>query len=497
MKYKALGAVACVGVLLIGMLNWQRFWNAEKEQRYHQHLETPAKELCTISHDSGKLCTHLPLLCIDTGAQPIPGAGILDENGGYNGFTAASDGSDRITARLDMMDAAAQYNHPTDPPTLTSPMVIHVRGNSSRWFDKPGYRIELVDENGNNNPQSLLGMDAHHEWALHGPYLDKTLLRNYIWYNLAGEIMDYAPNVRFCELMLNGEYRGVYVLTELIGAGKDGARLDLSADVKDNTYTGYLLRLDRYDDSREDWLRSLTTYTYRNDPELKLEIEFPGAEKRTPALCSAIKQDFSRFEKALYSYDYDHKQYGYTRYADVDSFVDYFILNEITVNYDAGAYSTYIYKDTGGKLKMCVWDFNNACDNYQELSVMQVPHFELQNRLWFGMLMKDEGFVERILSRYRELRKTYLSEEALNRYIDDVIEYLGPAIERNFSRWGYSFEDDTLLTPAQRNLHSYEEAVGQLKGFLKMRGDWMDDNIDTLRQYCAESRVKKYNEVTD
>lgn len=495
MKFKTVGIVACAVALLVGLINWEMLFKADDEKRYHQHIEAPKKESCTV-HKNGELCTHLPLINIDTDGIEIPGAGII-ENDKHVGFTTAPDGSDRITAHMNVMDDEKKNNHLADTPAVSSDIVIHARGNSSRYFDKLGYRIELIDKNGNNNPKSLMGMDAHHEWALHGPFLDKTLMRNYMWYNIAGEIMGYAPNVRFCEVVINGEYRGLYLLTEFISAGKDGSRLDLSLDAKDNTYTGYLLRLDRYDDSEYDWLRSLTTYTLRNDADLKLEVEFPGAKKLTPELKKSIKDDFSKFEKSLYSYDYDSKKYGYTKYIDVDSFVDYFLLNEFTVNYDAGSYSTYIYKDISGKFKMCIWDFNNSCDNYQEQSMMSVQHFEVHNKLWYGMLIKDEDFVKRILSRYRELRKTYLSEEYLNNYIDDVIEYLGPAIKRNFDKWGYTFDSESLLIPAERNIHSYDEAIAQLKGFIKSRGEWMDDNIESLMQYCAESKVKKYNEVTD
>ena len=497
MKFKTVGIIACVVVLLVGILDWQTLFGADEKKRYHQHMEAPEKESCTAAHTDGELCTHLPLISIETGGVQIPGGGIKDENGRHIGFVTAPDGSDRITAHMDVMDNEQKYNHPSDTPAVSSNIVIHARGNSSRFFDKLGYRIKLVDEDGNNNPQSLMGMDAHHEWALHGPYLDKTLMRNYMWYNISGEIMGYAPNVRFCELVINGEYQGVYVLTEMIGAGEDGARLDLSVDVKDNTYTGYLLRLDRYDNNLDDWMRSLTTYTLRNDMELKLEVEFPGEKKLTSELKKSIKEDFSAFEKALYSYDYDNKKYGYTNFIDVDSFAEYLLIHEFVVNYDAGSLSTYIYKDTSGKFKMCVWDFNNACDNYQEQSMMTVQHFQLQHKLWFGMLMKDEDFIERIISRYRELRKTYLSEEYLNDYIDDVIEYLGPAIDRNFEKWGYSFDDTTLLEPEERYIHSYDEAVTQLKWFFKKRGNWMDENIESLRQYSAESKIKKYNEVTD
>lgn len=497
MKYKGIGVLACAAILLVGALNWELLLGGAEEERIHQHLSAPVKQECTKSHASGELCTHLPLLCIDTGGQEIPGKGITDENGKQLGYTTTPDGSDRITASLRVMDSETDYNHASDEPTVQSAIVLHARGNSSRYFEKSGYRIKLVDRDGNSNPQSLLGMDAHHDWVLHGPYLDKTLLRNYMLYNLSGEVMDYAPNVRFCEVEINGEYEGVYVLTEVITAGKDGARLSMSVNAKDNTYTGYLLKLDRESKTEADHVNNLTAYTFRLDRDLKLEVEYPGPEKLNDTLKETITTDFSRFEKALYSYDFNNKTYGYQNDIDVDSFAAYFLINELAVNYDAGSYSTYIYKDTSGKYKMCVWDFNNACDNYQEKSLMTVQHFELQNKLWFVMLMKDEDFVQCVIDKYKALRGNVFSDAYLEEYIDGVIAYLGPAIERNNARWAASFRDDTLLTPADRNLHSYEEAVTQLKSFFSGRTAWLDDNIETLRQYCASSKIKKYTEVTD
>ena len=108
------------------------------------------------------------------------------------------------------------------------------------------------------------------------------------------------------------------------------------------------------------------------------------------------------------------------------------------------------------------------------------------------MLMKDESFNERIISRYRELRETYLSEEYLYQYMDDVEAYLGDAVERNFAVWGDSF-NEKLLYPVERNLHSHEEAVQQMKDFIHERGEWMDENIEVLRQYSHESKNKKFN----
>ena len=488
MNAKAAGLAACLAIIVISIA--APLLATDKEVRIHQHRSAPIKEETT--RGDGVFATHLPLVEIDTEGAEIPGKVRLAEDGRRLGYSTAADGSDTIFGSMDIVDQETSYNHVGDTPTLSTKIEIRARGNSSRRFDKSSYYIRLLKEDDTNNPQPVMGMDAHHEWALHGPYLDKTLIRNYMWYNISGEIMDYAPNVRFCEVMLNGDYQGVYVMTELITAGKDGARLSLTADKKRNSFTGYLLRLDR---GSSNPLKNLDHFTrYTKLAVTDMNIVYPGSQNLTEAMARGIRDDISQFEKALYSYDFDDKKYGYQAYIDVDSFVNYFLINEITGNYDAGIYSTYIYKDIDGKYRMCVWDFNNCCDNYQEQQI-ETWDFRMQSVLWYYMLMKDEDFTQRIIDRYRELRKTVFSNEYLDRYTDETIAYLGDAVGRNFEKWGYSFgEKYDLLMPRERNLRSYGEAVSQLKAFYKRRLAWMDENIETLRQYSAESKNKKYND---
>ena len=114
------------------------------------------------------------------------------------------------------------------------------------------------------------------------------------------------------------------------------------------------------------------------------------------------------------------------------------------------------------------------------------------------MLCKDEGFTGKLISRYRELRQGVLSTQHVEETIDAAVDYLGPAIERNYRRWGELFEPEQLdadnrLEPLERNPRSYEDALGQLKGWIAERGEWLDTYIDNLRQYSHESMVKKFN----
>lgn len=497
MKHKIWGLVALIlSVALVFGLSYV-ILPKEKTTRYIQHLEQPSytpcescegNELCTDS----SLCTHLPIIKIDTDGVVIPGVPYRDHETGKTAYTMAADGTDSILAKAEVIDGEGNH-HPSDEATLVSDIRIRIRGNSSRHFDKKPYLIKLILSDGSNNDREMMGMAAHHEWALHGPYLDKTLIRNYMWYNIAGQVMDYAPNVRFCELILNGEYQGVYLMTETITAGKEGARLTMSTTEKRSTFSGYILLHDRGSSSTLKNIEPFSIYSMRTDK--MINVVYPGLSNLDEALAREIQLDFSAFEKAIYSYDFDDEE-GYKGNIDVQSFVDYFILNEVSLNRDAGLYSTYMYKDTDRKFKMCVWDFNNALDNYEEVANAPTSGFAMFGTLWFTRIIQDEDFTDAIVKRYRELREGVLSDEYLNDFIDETIEWLGPAVDRNFEKWGYSFEKSAdRLKPHYRNPRSYEEAVRKMRKCLNERLIWMDSNIESLRQYSAASKTHESHEA--
>ena len=491
MRYKIIG-IAMTALMLFCSFAATAADQDNSENRVHQHL-TGRQPDAGCSCDGSELCTHLPLVIIDTGGAAIPGVPLDESYDGEATFTTTADGSTMLPVHISILDDESRNHHPSDTPDLESAGLIRVRGNSSRYFDKLGYLLRFTEEDGSYADHEVMGMAPHYEWALHGPYLDKSLMRNYMWYNIGGEIMDYAPNVRFCEVIINGEYRGLYVMTETITNGVD-SRVDISEPIDQTNKTGYVLRMDRGSINELKNIYNFTYYTYRIGDlhNLKLNIEYPRAGDLTPELADAIEQELSDFEKALYSFDYDTNNYGYKNWSDVDSFVDYFIINEFTTNYDAGSLSTYLYKDIGGKYRMCVWDFNSACDNYSHPTTLP-HHFELQQTVWYFMLAKDEDFIERIIDRYHDLRETWLSDEYISDYIDQTVAFLGDAVERNFEGWGYSFEEYRPLDPDSRNPDSYAQAVSQLKDFCLERGHWMDRHIDILQQYSHPSKNKKFN----
>ena len=469
-------------LLLLAALLLSRHIDPEK-QRYQQHLSYNTQvEDTSLSIDEDTFSSHLPVVSIETGGVVIPGR---PEQGQHikdieNSF---------IQADMRIFDREGELNNLSSQPVLESKINSRVRGNSSRTFDKVGYLFKFTDDAGMERKLEVMGMEKDSTWVLHGPYLDKTLMRNYMWYNLAGQIMEWAPDVRYCEVFLDHEYQGLYVMAEQISMGE--GRIEMTKYDGKSNISSYIVCADRESVNDVQYLDNFTSYALRING--KLEVKYPGASRITPELTEYISRDFSRFEKALYSFDYDTARYGYQNYIDVDSFVDYFIINEVTQNTDAGLYSTYFYKDVSGKLKMCVWDFNNCCDNYIEDQTPMAGFF-MQNRPWYFVLCKDEAFMEKVITRYHQLRKGILSEEAVESYIAGVQSYLGPAIERNFEKWGYSFlPEKDLLYEDERKIGSYEAAVEQYETRLVRRMRWMDEHIEDLRSYSHESINKKFN----
>ena len=491
MKYKLIGIFGIFVILLAAAAAPVLEADVKESPRIHQHLTARRDTGCDCG--GTELCSHLPLVIIDTEGRTIPGRPTGNRDFFDQAiYSAAEDGGPTINAAVRVIDHPDRNNHPSDEPAFTTRSELRVRGNSSRAFPKTPYQMNFVDGAGLNRDISVMGMPAHHEWALHGPILDKSLVRNYMWYNISGEIMEYAPNCRFCELILDGSYEGLYLMTETVTNG-DGCRLNLSRSTKNAKTYGYLLRVDRPTEADLGTPQDIYTYSERSDQILHdMAVRYPGRATLTPEMAESIELDYSAFEKALFSYDHDTQQYGYWNWIDVDNFIDYFLIAEFTKNIDMGKYSTYLYKEVGQKYRLCVWDFNNACDNYQD-NATEPDSFLLVKRAWFFMLLKNEEFVERVLNRYADLRRGVLSEEYLLNYIDEALDWLGPAVERNNWRWADAIEHWNGLTPEERNLHSHREAVAQLKDWIVERGDWLDYCIHALRQYAHPSRNKKFN----
>jgi len=500
-------------------------------QRHHQHLERPSEaDLGDCLHCVGDMfCTHLPLVVIDTFGAEIPGRPLNYVLGRFGSFgeylVTTPEGETETKVSVSVIDNSNDWNHIDDPPSHASLAMMRIRGNSSRFFDKPNYRIQLIHPNGENNHMPLLGMNPHFEWALHGPFLDKTLMRNYMWMNIGAEVMGpghFVPEVRFFELILNGEYQGVYVLMETISVSPH--RVALNRYRGGMPATSYLVRFDSRTHTPERIANTFVTYTYRLEGLNSMEIMYPSRSQQSDRVRSYVARSISNIDLLLYSTEIIHDPRAYERYIDVNSFVNFYLINEFIANNDLWTGSTYFHKDVRGQIIAGpLWDFNNVMDNFF-LSV-PVDGFLLADRGWFDRLMMCEGFTDRVIRRWHELRRGTLAEDRLIRYMEETEAWLGSAIDRNFEVWGYSFDPLQVNAMSRRgpthdqvtarvpvydgmslaayeaaryqtrrdmiremNPSSFEEAQDWARDFMVERGRWMDDYIETLRQFSHPSR---------
>ena len=368
-----------------------------------------------------------------------------------------------------------------DTPNREYVMTIKHRGASSySQFDKKQYRIKFYEEEGSEKDMGVpfLGMGKHSEWVLNGPFLDKTLMRNRMVYEVGKMLFEWAPDSRYVEVFVDGKYQGVYLAVEPVTNGE--SRLRLSKFGLLSGETSYLVKRDRIGTEQNPLFVYGKTEGKTNSD---LFVSYPVSSRLTKAQKKWITADISAFEKALYGEDFADPHTGYGNYIDIDNFVDYFIFNEAVMNYDAGNLSTYAYKELGGKLQLAIWDYNNCYDNYQEGSQNYEEIFMLDNS-WFSRLLQDRGFVERVVERYFQLRKSILAEENFYELLEKNEKLLGDAIERNFAVWGYTFDVNLLSGDGERDLKSYEQAVRQLTEAIHKRLTALDEQMPKLYQNC-------------
>jgi hypothetical protein len=377
---------------------------------------------------------------------------------------------------------------------------IEYRGQSSQMFPLKSYGFELRNTANASQEKSLLGIAKESDWILYAPYNDKTLMRNVLAYTLSNRLGRWATQCRYVELVVNNEYRGIYVLMEKIKRGSNRvnvSKIGTSASSGDALTGGYIISIDK------DPAAFTSNYLPPNaaDKQIRFSNVYPKPENITAIQNDYIKSYVDSFETTLNGADFQNPQTGVRKFADLSSFIDYFLINELSHNVDGYRLSTYLYKDKNsldGKLTIGpVWDYDlsfrnaNYCNGsntntwaYQFNTTCPDDYWQIP--FWWNKLMTDTAFKASLKCRYTAVRQNAFSTATINGIIDSIHTWLGEAQARHFTKWPvlghYVWPNPDPIAG------TYDEEISALKNWIAERNNWLDNNMPN-EGACATIRA--------
>ncbi|MGA1225817.1 MAG: CotH kinase family protein [Tamlana sp.] len=378
---------------------------------------------------------------------------------------------------------------------------IEIRGSSSQMFPKKQFGVETRDANEEGISVSILGFPDEEDWVLYAPYSDKSLMRNILIYDLSRDMNRYASRAKFVEVSINGVYNGLYVFMEKLK--RDSNRIDINKLKPDENSGedltgGYILKIDKasgLDETLYTITNSITSKYAPNGALSNQKIHFnfdtPKEEDITPEQVDYISNFMFDFEDALAGSNFTDATEGYRKYIDTESFIDFFLLNELSNNVDGYRLSTWLTKDKNEKLKMGpIWDFNLAFGNanYCGGGETNVWAYKFNERcandlwqipFWWDRLLSDPVFVSELKARWGDLRSGILSNQAILDKIDNYKSLLitSEAAEKNFVVWSVL---DKYIWPNNYIGNTYTAEIDYLKNWIQERVLWLDVEIMNL-----------------
>ena len=354
---------------------------------------------------------------------------------------------------------------------------IELRGSSSQDLPKKpyGFSTKLADNTTNNNV-SLLGMPSENDWILNSLAFDPSMIRDFLSYDLSRNMGNYAPRGVFVEVVVNDDYKGVYILMEKIKIDDNRVNIQKMTDTDNafpNVTGGYIVKADKTTGgdpvawSMESY-NGYTDYLYDN----------PKPEVITNAQGSYIQSVFFSLD-GLKSPINRSIIDGYPSIIDVPSFIDFIIIAELSSNADAYKLSTYFHKDRNGKLRAGpIWDYNLTYGNdlFQwgfDRSWTNIWQFDdgenIGSKFW-KRLFNDPTFKCYLSKRWHELTQINqpLNGDVINSKIDQYVTLLSESQAREQTRWG-TVGDQT-------------SNIAAMKTWLTERITWITANIGSYAE---------------
>jgi hypothetical protein len=386
-------------------------------------------------------------------------------------------------------------------------IAIEVRGSTSQQYPKKSYGFETQDILGGNANVPLLGLPIENDWILYGPYPDKTLLRDILTYDLSRKFGHYASNWRFCELVIDGEYLGVYILLERIKRDNDRvniAHLDADDLAGDSLTGGYIVKVDK--------LTGEVGYSWTSNYNTEVVMQFhdPEFDQLNPIQASYMENFIGEFEDVIWGPQFDDPLIGYSNYIETTSFYDFFILQELGRTVDGYRSSSFMHKDKtsgawNGKLVAGpMWDFNLSYGNADycnanlttgwQYNFDEVCDFTSAIPFWWEKLLESTTYKNGLKCRWEELRQGPLKTDSINYFIDSMSNYLQEGRIRNFEKWpiiGVYVNWNSFVG------NTYEEDLNFLKTYIEDRSIWIDNNITGICDLAVEKKelIPEYSKI--
>ena len=341
---------------------------------------------------------------------------------------------------------------------------IEIRGSSSQMLSKKPYGLEtLMDDDITNNNVSLLGMPKENDWILNSLAYDQTGMRDVISYELSEKLGQYTTRRVYCEVMVNGDYKGLYVFMEKIKADDNRVNID-----KDG---GYIVQTDRAENGTP---AAWTMPEYGNGwwgGDIAIFVHhYPKYENITTTQNEYIKSVFFDLADKAGNHNISIEN-GFPSIIDVSTFVDFMIMGEFSSNVDVYQLSTFFHKDRKGKLRAGpIWDYNLAYghDEFGSRSRYDVWQFDngdnVGPKFWKDLFDTDE-FRCYLAKRWFEVTAegNALDYNQLCNRIDEIDEWITEAIARDNQRW--------------HKMNQHDSYVEDMKEWIQLRIDWLNENI--------------------
>jgi len=358
------------------------------------------------------------------------------------------------------------------------PVLTRCRGNATMRADKKPYRVKFNDGKSHHmlKDSPLESPAKAKKWTLISNYGDKTLIRNTLSYEISRRMgMPYTVYNQPVDLIMNGEYKGYYLLCDQITV--DPNRVDITEmetwDNEEPALTGgYLVEVDAYASRETSWFNSK-----RGIP---VTIKSPDEDDITAEQKSYITNYFNLFESAVWRTNYTDEEEGYRKYLDVESFLRHFLIGELTGNTDT-YWSTYMYKDREQQqffVGPC-WDFDLTFDNDSRTYPVSNRNdwlFRSGGSIAGNMkstvtrILSDPYADQRMKEIWSEVRKNgTITTNALFAFMDSIVQDISASRKLNFIRW-------PILKEVEGQ-DPYEAVLKVVRDYIPERIEWIDDYL--------------------